>query len=175
MNLTTLSQAFYMILFHIFSQTNIATAFPFPFLGIRERVGRPPMAFESMAIPPSSTRLPAAASDNDDVASSYSSQQPQPQQGLVTLGSALQSQLVSAFSQLDESDQYDAILTGLCAKILDNPSMKGNDVIVALQDPLNLLEEMNARRVVAGSRSIMALVDVRETPKTKTRPCLYVY
>jgi hypothetical protein len=78
------------------------------------------------------------------------------------MGSSLQSQLASAFSQLEESDQYDAILTGLCAKILDDSSMKGQDVVVALQDSIQLLEEMNSRRVVAGSRSIMALVDVSD-------------
>mmetsp|Transcript_12551 Transcript_12551/g.23450 ORF Transcript_12551/g.23450 Transcript_12551/m.23450 type:complete len:525 (+) Transcript_12551:146-1720(+) len=82
-----------------------------------------------------------------------------PQQGLVALGSSLQSQLASAFSALDESDQYDAVLTGLCAKVLDDSSLSGNDVIVALQDPIRLLEEMNSRRVPAGSRSVMALID----------------
>ena len=95
------------------------------------------------------TTLHAASSDDES-----------PAQGLVAMGSSLQSQLASAFSQLDESDQYDAILTGLCAKILDDSSLKGQDVVVALQDSIQLMEEMNARRVVAGSRSIMALVDV---------------
>ena len=79
------------------------------------------------------------------------------------MGSSLQSQLASAFSQLDESDQYDAILTGLCAKILDDSSLKGQEVVVALEDSIQLLEEMNSQRVVAGSRSIMALVDVSVT------------
>lgn len=81
-------------------------------------------------------------------------------EGLVPSGFSLQSQLANAFSNLDESDQYDAVLTGLCAKILDQPSLGGDDVIVALEDPISLLEEMNARRVSAGSRSLMALVDV---------------
>ncbi|KAL3910400.1 MAG: hypothetical protein SGILL_007705 [Bacillariaceae sp.] len=97
----------------------------------------------------SATTLPAASSgDNEEAAS-----------GLVAMGSSLQSQLASAFSQLDESDQYDAILTGLCAKVLDDSSLKGPDVVTALEDSSQLMEEMNARRVVAGSRSIMALVD----------------
>lgn len=81
-------------------------------------------------------------------------------EGLVSAGSSLQSQLASAFSNLDENDQYDAVLTGLCAKILDQPTLSGDDVIVALEDPISLLEEMNSRRVSAGSRSLMALVDV---------------
>jgi len=81
-------------------------------------------------------------------------------EGLVALGSSLQSQLASAFSNLDESDQYGAVLTGLCAKILDQSSLSGDEVIVALQDPISLLEEMNSRRVSVGSRSLMALVDV---------------
>mmetsp|Transcript_21198 Transcript_21198/g.50395 ORF Transcript_21198/g.50395 Transcript_21198/m.50395 type:complete len:508 (+) Transcript_21198:52-1575(+) len=80
-------------------------------------------------------------------------------EGLVAAGSTLQSQLASAFSALDESDQYDAVLTGLCAKILDQPTMSGDDAIVALQDAIQLLEEMNSRKVQAGSRSLMALVD----------------
>jgi hypothetical protein len=81
--------------------------------------------------------------------------------GLISLGSALQSQLVSAFTALDESDQYDAVLTGLCAKILDNPSNSGAQVTVALQDPIQLLQEMNSRRITASGRSLMALIDVR--------------
>ena len=81
-------------------------------------------------------------------------------EGLVAAGSSLQSQLASAFSNLEESDQYDAVLTGLCAKILDEPSLSGDDITVMLDDPISLLEEMNARRVKAGSRSLMALVDV---------------
>jgi hypothetical protein len=84
--------------------------------------------------------------------------------GLVAIGSSLQSQLASAFSNLDESDQYDAVLTGLCAKILDDTSLSGDQVVVALKDPIQLLEEMNTRKVAAGSRSLMALIDVR-TPK----------
>jgi hypothetical protein len=79
--------------------------------------------------------------------------------GLATIGSSLQSQLASAFSSLDESDQYDAVLTGLCAKILDSPK-KGDEVSVALQDPIELLQEMNGRRVKASGRSLMSLIDV---------------
>jgi hypothetical protein len=101
---------------------------------------------------PTSTSLTGSQSSNTN--------ENNPVQGLVAMGSSLQSQLASAFSALDESDQYDAVLTGLCAKILDEPSLSGNDVIVALQDPIQLLEEMNSRRVSAGSRSVMALVDV---------------
>mmetsp|Transcript_19084 Transcript_19084/g.41458 ORF Transcript_19084/g.41458 Transcript_19084/m.41458 type:complete len:457 (-) Transcript_19084:175-1545(-) len=86
-------------------------------------------------------------------------------EGLVAAGSSLQSQLASAFSNLDESDQYDAVLTGLCAKILDEPSLSGDDVIVALEDSINLLEEMNSRRVSASSRSLMALVDAAAAAK----------
>ena len=81
--------------------------------------------------------------------------------GLMSIGSALQSQLVSAFTALDESDQYDAVLTGLCAKILDDPSKSGDQVTVALQDLIQLLQEMNSRRIPASGRSLMALIDVR--------------
>jgi len=85
--------------------------------------------------------------------------------GLVAVGSSLQSQLASAFSALDENDQYDAVLTGLCAKILDQSSLSGDEVIVALQDSISLLEQMNSRKVPAGSRSLMALVDAAAVAK----------
>jgi hypothetical protein len=83
--------------------------------------------------------------------------------GLMNIGDSLKSQLASAFSNLDESDQYDAVLTGLCAKILDQPSTSGNQAAVALQDPIQLVEEMNGRRIPASPRSLMALIDVRVT------------
>jgi len=86
-------------------------------------------------------------------------------EGLVAMGSDLQSQLASAFSALDEGDQYDAVLTGLCAKILDQPTLAGDLVVDALKDPISLLEEMNSRRVSAGSRSLMALVDAAAASK----------
>ena len=80
--------------------------------------------------------------------------------GLMSMGDSLKSQLQNAFSALDESDQYDAVLTGLCAKILDQPKDDSDQIIVALQDPFQLLDEMNSRRIKAGSRSLMALIDV---------------
>jgi hypothetical protein len=89
--------------------------------------------------------------------------------GLVTASDA-KSQLFSAFTALDLPDQYDAVLTGLCAKILDNesatssPSASGtasSNTAKALQDPMQLLQEMNQKRIVASPRSIMALIDVR--------------
>ena len=70
----------------------------------------------------------------------------------------MRSKLASAFAALDETDQYDAVLTGLCAKILDEtPSVA---CWSALQDPISLLKEMNARKVAASGRSLMALIDV---------------
>lgn len=82
--------------------------------------------------------------------------------GLMSMGTSLKSQLASAFSALDESDQYSAVVSGLCAKILDEPSMAGDQVVVALQDPIQLFGEMNSRRVKASGRSIMALIDVSQ-------------
>jgi len=67
------------------------------------------------------------------------------------------SRLSSAFAALDETDQYDAVLTGLCAKILDDTSDK--EAMAALQDPIKLIQEMNARRVTASGRSLMAIID----------------
>jgi len=66
------------------------------------------------------------------------------------------SQLAAAFTALDESDQYDAVLTGLCAKILDN--QEGADA-ASLEDSAALLTEMNQRRIPASPRSLMALID----------------
>lgn len=68
------------------------------------------------------------------------------------------SRLASAFAALDETDQYDAVLTGLCAKILDDAA--DDEAKAALQDPIKLMQEMNARRVTASGRSLMALIDV---------------
>lgn len=82
--------------------------------------------------------------------------------------------LESAFAALDETDQYDAVLTGLCAKILDGEAsstpVEGEEVVVGtmsktkkafrtLKDPIRLLGEMNGRGVTASGRSMMALVD----------------
>ena len=68
------------------------------------------------------------------------------------------SSLASAFANLAENDQYDAVLTGLCAKILDETS--DEKAISSLQDPISLVREMNGRNVEASGRSLMALIDV---------------
>lgn len=78
---------------------------------------------------------------------------------LAFAGQDNKSRLASAFAALDETDQYDAVLTGLCAKILDDSA--DTDAKAALQDPVKLLQEMNTRRVKASGRSLMALIDVR--------------
>jgi hypothetical protein len=80
---------------------------------------------------------------------------------LITTSDASKSQLFSAFAALDLNDQYDAVLTGLCAnKILDDPKVTAADAREALQDPLQLLREMNQKKIRASPRSIMALIDV---------------
>jgi hypothetical protein len=70
------------------------------------------------------------------------------------------SKLASAFSNLAENDQYDAVLTGLCAKILDDT--QNQKAMSALQDPISLLQEMNNCKVQASGRSLMALIDVSQ-------------
>lgn len=82
-----------------------------------------------------------------------------PTNQLAFAGQDNKSRLASAFAALDETDQYDAVLTGLCAKILDDSA--NTDAKAALQDPFKLLQEMNIRRVKASGRSLMALIDVR--------------
>jgi hypothetical protein len=79
--------------------------------------------------------------------------------GLVSASDA-KSQLFSAFAALEVTDQYDAVLTGLCAKILDT-QLQDAEAAVALQDPTQLLTEMNQRKIAASPRSLMALIDVR--------------
>ncbi|KAI2514152.1 hypothetical protein MHU86_45 [Fragilaria crotonensis] len=80
-----------------------------------------------------------------------------PTNQLAFAGQDNKSRLASAFAALDETDQYDAVLTGLCAKILDDSA--NTDAKAALQDPFKLLQEMNIRRVKASGRSLMALID----------------
>ena len=77
-------------------------------------------------------------------------------EGIVTQDAA-KNQLFSAFNNLDLSDQYDAVLTGLCAKILDTEDTEQE---VSLQDCSQLLAEMNQKTIDASPRSLMALVDV---------------
>jgi hypothetical protein len=77
---------------------------------------------------------------------------------LVLTSESNASRLASAFSNLAENDQYDAVLSGLCAKILDDTSQE--KATSALQDPISLLQEMNDRKVPASGRSLMALIDV---------------
>lgn len=81
--------------------------------------------------------------------------------------------LVSAFDNLNDKDKYDAVLTGLCSKILDgkvevDPAQIGMEATLSpsqlalekMMDPIRLVGEMNQRRVKASSRSLMALIDV---------------
>lgn len=87
---------------------------------------------------------------------------------LVLTSESNASRLASAFSNLAENDQYDAVLSGLCAKILDDTSQE--KAISALQDPISLLQEMNDRKVPASGRSLMALIDVG----TRVQRCSYL-
>ena len=98
--------------------------------------------------------------------------------GLVrqTDSNMMNKQLLNAFTNLGAADQYDAVLTGLCAKILDSDTsttgtsstatnqnsnnMSPDRTIVAIQDCIALLEEMNTSKITASSRSLMALIDV---------------
>jgi hypothetical protein len=97
----------------------------------------------------------------------------------------VKTQLLSAFTNLGVSDQYDAVLTGLCAKILDAPKVSttttttttttavvveeanedtttATTTSVSLSDCTDLLQEMNSQSIPASPRSLMALIDVRD-------------
>lgn len=99
--------------------------------------------------------LAANADDTDDesINGSQSSSA-----AAVVLQSQGTSKLASAFSALAENDQYDAVLTGLCAKILDDETSQ-EKIQSVLQDPVSLLREMNDRNVAASGRSLMSLID----------------
>ncbi|KAL7576728.1 hypothetical protein ACA910_005647 [Epithemia clementina (nom. ined.)] len=90
--------------------------------------------------------------------------------GLVLQADA-KSKLFASFSALSLGDQYDAVLTGLCAKIVDNNSNTvDDDLYQRLDDTLSLLQEMNQKRIVASPRSMMALIDA--TVKVQDAPTL---
>ena len=78
-----------------------------------------------------------------------------------------------AFDALNDDDKYDAVLSGICSKILDgkvekNANQIGKEATMTpsqlalekLKDPIRLVAEMNQRGVKASSRSLMALIDV---------------
>eukprot|EP00557_Chaetoceros_sp_GSL56_P001727 CAMPEP_0176504666 /NCGR_PEP_ID=MMETSP0200_2-20121128/16062_1 /TAXON_ID=947934 /ORGANISM="Chaetoceros sp., Strain GSL56" /LENGTH=466 /DNA_ID=CAMNT_0017904127 /DNA_START=267 /DNA_END=1667 /DNA_ORIENTATION=+ len=80
--------------------------------------------------------------------------------------------LASAFDALADDEKYDAVLTGLCSKIINgkievDPQQIGKEATLKpsqlalekLKDPLRLVEEMNQRKIKANSRSLMALID----------------
>jgi hypothetical protein len=77
--------------------------------------------------------------------------------------SAIKSQLFSAFTNLAVTDQYDAVLTGLAAKILDaeNDVMTPERTVSELASCYELLTEMNQKRIAPSPRSTMAMIDVR--------------
>ena len=107
------------------------------------------------------SRNDLAGNDNDSSSSSSSSSS-----RIIPAAMTGKSQLAAAFGALDESDQYDAVLTGLCAKLLDTTTNTAdNDDDAAsntqsLDDPVALLTEMNDRQIPASPRSLMALIDV---------------
>eukprot|EP00543_Licmophora_paradoxa_P014953 CAMPEP_0202468256 /NCGR_PEP_ID=MMETSP1360-20130828/74710_1 /ASSEMBLY_ACC=CAM_ASM_000848 /TAXON_ID=515479 /ORGANISM="Licmophora paradoxa, Strain CCMP2313" /LENGTH=457 /DNA_ID=CAMNT_0049093121 /DNA_START=26 /DNA_END=1399 /DNA_ORIENTATION=- len=77
--------------------------------------------------------------------------------GLVFQNEDDRSKLASAFGALSKADQYDAVLTGLCAKILDETP--DDQALESLDNPIQLIQEMNKGRVKASGRSLMALID----------------
>jgi len=69
--------------------------------------------------------------------------------------------LTSAFDALKEEDKYDAVLTGLCSKILDGDNLNSETASEeGLYGTLDLIQEMNNRGVPASPRSLSALIDV---------------
>jgi hypothetical protein len=108
-------------------------------------------------------RLQPLFSSKDDAASGSGG-------GIVKQSDTLKTQLLNAFTNLGTADQYDAVLTGLCAKILDDTSMSERQALVSIQDCIDLMEEMNQARIPAAQRSLMALLDA--TTKTQSAQCM---
>jgi hypothetical protein len=75
--------------------------------------------------------------------------------------------LNEAFSSLNDRDKYEAVLTGLCAKIIDGGEKNANRE--SLLDPMRLMEEMNSSGIIAGPRGIIGLIDVRVDQKQNTQ------
>lgn len=84
--------------------------------------------------------------------------------------------LDSAFEALGDDEKYDAVLAGLCSRIIDgenyfDPDQIGYDATLSssevaiqrLKDPLRLLKEMNQRNVRASGRSLVGLIDAAAT------------
>jgi hypothetical protein len=126
-------------------QTPSIKCIPSPFRNARCRQRHTYLAFDS--------------STEDTDSATLNGQQVSMVGGLVTAADS-RSQLFSAFTALTAADQYDAVLTGLCAKILDDTQLKSDSAMERLKDPIQLLEEMNSKRIRASPRSVMALVDV---------------
>uniref|UniRef100_A0A7S1BMA1 Ubiquinone biosynthesis protein n=1 Tax=Corethron hystrix TaxID=216773 RepID=A0A7S1BMA1_9STRA len=76
--------------------------------------------------------------------------------------------LADAFGNLSESDQYDAVLTGLCSKLLEDCADGSATTVDAssMSGPLDLLEEMHARDIPVSGRSLSALVDTAAASKS---------
>ena len=126
------------------------------------------------------TVLHAQTSKDDSSSSSESSPIINGGGGLVAqqqqVDAVVKTQLFSAFTNLGVADQYDAVLTGLCAKILDgnndnaaasstkaSTDTQGATASSLLQDCTDLLQEMNDQKIAASPRSLMALIDVCTT------------
>jgi len=81
--------------------------------------------------------------------------------GMILSSDMANSILTNAFASLNEEDKYDTVLTGLCAKILDGQiDTEEDEDVDPLDGPMDLLTEMNSRRVKASPRSLSAMIDV---------------
>ena len=70
--------------------------------------------------------------------------------------------LLDTFANLKEDEQYDTVLTGLCSKILDTepaPMDKSKFNSKPLDEPLQLLQEMNARKIPISKRAASSILD----------------
>lgn len=63
--------------------------------------------------------------------------------------------LNAAFSSLDDKDKYETVLTGLCAKLIEDPS----NTKEGLGDPMKLVDEMTSQGISVGPRGMIGLID----------------
>jgi hypothetical protein len=66
--------------------------------------------------------------------------------------------LDEAFSNFDDTDKYETVLSGLCAKIVDDGSEA--NARLKIVNPMRLLGEMNSMGIPIGPRGVVGLIDV---------------
>ena len=109
---------------------------------------------------PQSPRLASVRQSPHDVHTTrlhqYQQQDDGGSSGSMMLASESGRLLNAAFSSLDDKDKYETVLTGLCAKLIEDPS----NAREGLGDPMKLVDEMTSQGIAVGPRGMIGLIDV---------------